>query len=37
MKKRIVRAIWAVAVACLALWCLWGNTALTVTSVEVFG
>ncbi len=37
MKKRIVRAIWAAAVVCLALWCLWGNTALTVTPVEVFG
>lgn len=37
MKKRIVRAIWAVAVACLVIWCLWGNTALTVTPVDVFG
>ena len=37
MKKRIVRAIGAAAVVCLVIWCLWGNTALTVTPVEVFG
>lgn len=36
MKRRIVWAA-AVALVCLGAWCLWGNTALTVCRVEVFG